>query len=196
MAKEIERRPRRLRRTVFGWPGKIVLAVLIGGGIGYGVNEALDPPRPAIVQPAEELVPTPTETPRVTPTAEDLRAAHFARLEELDSTLREGDVEAWLRRAGLSWDGELEVDARQIEEETTPTGRIVAAGVQVNARELRVPWPNVVTTDVPDRITETPNTRRHTPDLRNRSTLYTEVTANGPVTVWVDAQNWQQLAPR
>ncbi len=121
--------------------------------------------------------------------------AHFARLTILDDVFRSQGLESWLKAAGLTWDGNI-VEARQIEEEVSPASKIVAAGVQVNVKNLRVQWPNIVTTDVKSRITTTADTVQYTPDARNGSTLYTNVVANGPVTIWIDAQNWGQFTSR
>jgi len=119
---------------------------------------------------------------------------HWQRLERLDPVFRNQGWQAWLRAAGITW-AAIDTEARQIEEETSPAGRILASGLQVKAENMWVPWPNVVTTDVTSRITETNTTRKHQPDLRNASVLYTNVYANGPVTVWVGGSNWGQLWP-
>lgn len=152
------------------------------------------------------LTPTPTATPTVAATAAVTQtvtavavsgapdADHWERLERLDPVFRNQRWQAWLSEAGITWDS-ISADARQIEEETSPAGQILASGLQVNAVNLWVPWPNIVTTDVPSRITETSTTRKHQPDLRNASVLYTNVYARGPVTVWVDGSNWGQLVP-
>lgn len=137
---------------------------------------------------------TPSSSNVITTTGDATATEHWARLEELDPVFRTQGWEAWLQAAGMTWDS-IRADARQIEEETSPEGRILASGLQVDAVNLWVPWSNIVTTDTPSRITETTATRKHQPDLRNRSTLYTNVWATGPVTVWIDGSNWGQLLP-
>lgn len=136
----------------------------------------------------------PTSGARYGTSTSTTEETHWQRLERLDPVFRNQGWQAWLKEAGMTWNS-ISADARQIEEETSPTGRILASGLQVNAGNLWVPWPNIVTTDVPTRITVTSQTRKHQPDLRNASVLYTNVYANGPVTVWVDGSNWGQLRP-
>jgi hypothetical protein len=115
------------------------------------------------------------------------------RLSTLDKTFRSQGWRAWLAAAGLTWD-DVSADARQIEEEIC-NDQVVAAGIQVKVKNLTVHWPAIVSTDDPSRIHSTASTRQHQPDMRNPSVLYTEVIANGDVTIWVDAANWGQLAP-
>lgn len=124
----------------------------------------------------------------------DYEAEHWKRLRELKPVFEQKGWQAWFTAAELTWDS-ISADARQIEEETTPDSEIVPAGLQVNAVNLHVTWPNIVTTSEPNRITETADTRKYQPDPGNPSTLYTNVVANGEVTVWVDGQNWGQLWP-
>ncbi len=155
-------------------------------------DEETTPPEEEAAPP-EDTVPPDEDTDGSQPDGSmDPVVAHFARLSELDPVFRSSGVEAWLQAAGITWSGVLK-DARQIEEEVRPDGKIVAAGVQVEASNLSVPWPNIVTTDVPGRITETSTMVSYTPDPANGSTLYTNVVANGPVTIWIDGQNWGQF---
>lgn len=138
---------------------------------------------------------TGTLTQTATPTKTDPQAAHFARLERLDPTFRSQGTEAWLRAAGISWDS-IGFSARQPEEETSPSGKISVSGKQIDGKNVIVNWPNIVTTDVPGRITESPQTIKYQPDPNNGSTLYTNVVANGPVTIWIDGQNWGQFTSK
>lgn len=119
-----------------------------------------------------------------------------SRLVRLDAIFRSGGVEAWLKAAGFSWVS-LQFDARNIEEETISYEgtRVVASGIQVTATGLQVLWPAIVTTGTPSAITKGASTRMYQPDLRNPSTLYSNVEVNGAVTIWVDASNWAQLWP-
>lgn len=167
---------------------------------------AVPPTATQIVQPTS--YPTYTPYPTAVPTPTQVAAAttgsntygapstdHWARLEQLDPVFRSQGLENWLKAAGLTWDGSV-VEARQPEEETSPQGRISVSGVQLNVKNLKVNWPNLVTTDVPSRITTGSTTIQYKPDARNGSTLYTNVVANGPVTVWVDGSNWGQFTSR
>lgn len=125
------------------------------------------------------------------------QAAHFARLMELDPYFRSGGWEGWMKAAGFTWDAVQ--DARQPEEETYDpdfdgTGNDYVAGLQIVATNVEVYWPNAVTTDTPTRITETDTTEKILAAQNTGSTVYTNVIANGPVTVYADATNWGQLA--
>ena len=120
--------------------------------------------------------------------------AHWERLVALDPVFRDQGLEAWLGKAGFKWIS-LSVDARQIEEETSPERRVLAAGVQVDGQGIEVLWPACVTTDDPGEIVVRDDSRQYQPDLTNPSVLYTNVMANGTVTLWVDCSNWEQLFP-
>lgn len=135
--------------------------------------------------------PAATATQAPAPSANPLDA-HWARLEQLDPTFRSGGWQAWLNTAGITWDGNT-MEARQIEEETSPESRILASGTQVRGRNIWIPWPNIVTTDRPNEITKTANTVQHQPDLRNGSVLYTNVVLNGQGTIWVSGYSWGQF---
>lgn len=171
-----------------GWG--LVAPLFVGGAPVGQVAQATQAPvavaTAATSQPAATAAPATLAQPAQT---------HWGRLEQLDGVFRVQGVEAWLRAAGLTWDS-LVVEARQIEEETSPAGRVLASGVQVRATNLRVGWPNIVTTDTPSRVTTSAETVQHTPDQRNPSTLYTNVTANGPVTVWTSGLSWGQFTGR
>lgn len=119
---------------------------------------------------------------------------HWNRLDELDVIFRRDGVEAWLRAAGFQWRSLSSIGARQVEEETSPRGRILASGIQVAVDGLRTPWPTCLTTDQP--VTSGPNTRSHQPDPRNPSMIWVEVpNFSGRATLYVDCSNWQQLRP-
>lgn len=181
----------------------ITTTILALAAAACEVGDPLGPARPTAT-PGPVAVATATSAPPAVgggppaATAAPATASvqtHWSRLEQLDPVFRSQGIEAWLRAAGLTWDG-LAVEARQIEEETSPAGRVLASGVQVRATGLRVNWPNIVTTDVPSRIATGPGTVQHTPDQRNPSTLYTNVVANGPVTIWTSGLNWGQFTSR
>jgi len=134
---------------------------------------------------------TKTTTPSGNPTG-DPQAAHFARIEGLDPSFRSGGWTAWLSAAGIQCKSIR--DARQPEEETnSKTGRISVSGLQVVATNCQVNWPSIVTTDVPSRVTTNSNTVQYKPDPNNGSVLYTNVVANGEVTIYADGQNWGQF---
>ena len=118
------------------------------------------------------------------------------RLIQLDATYRSQGWQGWLKAVGVQCDSVVE--ARQPEEETLVgsdgTTHIVVSGLQLNGT-CSVNWPAIVTTDHASYITTTAATRQYQPDLRNQSVLYTNVVANGPVTVWADGTNWGQLTP-
>jgi len=121
------------------------------------------------------------------PATSDPQVAHFARLESLDPTFRSGGWQAWLSAAGVQC--QTVRDARQPEEETSSSGKISVAGLQVEAQNCHVPWPNIVTTDVPTRVvSKDANSVEYKPDPNNGSVLYTNVTVTGPVTIWADGQ--------
>ncbi len=132
--------------------------------------------------------------PTSTPVVNDRNANHFGRLKSLDPIYRSQGLEAWLRAAGITWTS-LTPDARQIEEETSPEGSILAAGVQVKGSNISVPYPNCVTTDDPGEVRKNPSSRQHQPDIHNPSLIYTNVIASGTVTIWADCSNWEQLDP-
>jgi hypothetical protein len=141
-------------------------------------------PPPATASPTNgEICPT-------TPEAE--KAAHEARLRQLDPIYRTQGLEAWLHAAGFTYDTlTLKQDARQIEEETLSDGTIVAAGVQVRVTGLDVPWPDIMTTDQP-----VPNGFSYQPDPNNQSRLWSGVEGfSGNATLYVDGQNWNQMCP-
>lgn len=196
------------------WPLAVLataagLAILFGVAIGamwlasdpFDDDDGTTPAQPT----AQPTAAPPTGTPPpATATAVppgggspngDPHDAHFARLESLDPSFRSGGWNAWLNAAGIQCESIR--DARQPEEETnSKTGRISVSGLQVVAKNCSIPWPNIVTTDVPSRITESSATVKHKPDPNNGSTLYTNVVANGEVTIYADGQNWGQFTSR
>lgn len=125
--------------------------------------------------------------------------AHTKRLVELDPEFRQKGTFAWLNRAGFSFKGlSFLQEARQVEEETlTVDGntRILASGVQVDVTGLDVPWPNALTTSDPSVVGKARVCVQ--PDPSNPSRLCTDVKGfSGKATLYVDAQNWAQLAPQ
>lgn len=125
----------------------------------------------------------------------DPQGSHFTRLESLDPTYRSQGYLAWLSAAGVKC--QAVVQARQPEEETSPSGKISVAGLQISATQCHVPWPNIVTTDTPSRVvSKDSNSVEHKPDPNNGSVLYTNVTVTGPVTIWIDGSNWGQFTSK
>lgn len=125
--------------------------------------------------------------------------AHTKRLVELDPEFRQKGTFAWLVKAGFSFKGlSVKQEARQVEEETlTVDGntRILASGVQVDVTDLDAPWPNALTTSDPSVVGKARVCVQ--PDPSNPSRLCTDVKGfNGKATLYVDAQNWAQLAPK
>jgi len=135
-------------------------------------------------------------------TTTDFIALHWKRLAEFDPIFRQSnntDWQGWLKAAGVTWDT-MSKDARQVEEETSPEGNVYISGVQVDGCGVKINWPNIVTTDVPGRITsKAGNSFEYQPDKRpngNKSVLYTNVVACGPVTIWISGYSWGQFTSR
>lgn len=141
---------------------------------------------------AEEPTPTPvppTPMPEVAeqPSAAELEVKHKARLEKLDPTFRDAGYDAWLKRAGFTWDT-IDYRTDQIIEETW-SERQWASGLPVTVTDLDAPWPTALTTDE-----DVPNGRCIT--VGPESQLCTDVIGfDGRATVYVDVQNWSQLSP-
>lgn len=114
-------------------------------------------------------------------------AAHRVRLEQLDPTFRMSGFEPWLKVAGFSW-STLTLRTDQIVEETW-SGRQWASGVPVVITGLSAPWPNALTTDA---VVPSGRCVRAGPS----SQVCVDVVGfSGRATLYVDAQNWAQLAP-
>lgn len=164
-------------------------------------SEASGTPTPTRTpEPTKTPTPEPTRTPRPTATAtarlkEQLSPAeaHTKRLIQLDQIWKEKGIEAWLASAGFS--GKIIPAAREIETEVVNdngNAKIVASGIQAKVEHLNAEWPSVMTTDQPG----VKSARSFQPDKNNPSTIYTDVTNyTGNATLWVDGQNWRQLAP-
>lgn len=123
--------------------------------------------------------------------------AHNARLVALDPSFRSGGWTGWMKAAGFTWDAVR--DARQPEEETievdgVPNGYV--SGLQIVATNVAVNYPNAVTTDTASRITRTSSTFDVLANSNTGSRLYTNVIANGPVTIYADVRNWGQFVQR
>ena len=98
-------------------------------------------------------------------------------------------VQAWLKKAGYTWNS-LEVQARNPEEEVI-NNMILASGLQVKVTNLNASYPAGLSTDQPV------NGICVIPDPNNPSRLCTNVKGfNGNATLWTDASNWGQLAPK
>lgn len=162
-------------------------------------KEALDEAKKARpAAPSTSATPgTITGTGQVTQpgSSSDPLVSHWQRLEQLDGNFRSQGWENWLKSAGVTWDGN-QIEARQIEEETSPASRIFASGIQVRGKNIQVNWPVVVTTDRPNEIAETANTVKHQPDMRNPSVLYTNVVLNGQGTIWISGYSWGQFSSK
>lgn len=118
-----------------------------------------------------------------------------ARLLSLDAVYRSSGWQNWLNTAGVTW-GSNVVEARQPEEETLLVNgeyRVLVSGVQIRGNGVIVNYPNCLTTDRPSEVSLGVNSRTFQPDLRNPSTLYTNVVLNGQATVWTDCSNWSQM---
>lgn len=120
---------------------------------------------------------------------------HWGRLESLHP--HRGSMEEWLRAAGFTWDS-IRHDARQPLQDDSPPPRSTryVSGYIVDGRNIVVNWPNIVTTDRPERITKRDDTVQYMPDPKDPSVLYTNVVANGPVTVYASGYNWGQFTSR
>jgi|GEM_PF-3539531 len=150
--------------------------------------------QPIIVTTAEVTTPTVTTTEVTGTPAETPSEAHAERLIELNQVFEEDGIEAWLTAAGIT--GNIQISARQVEQETVIDNNgqpeIVASGIQISGTDINVPWPDVMTTDQP----VLQNERSYQPDPNNPSKIYTGVIDyNGNATVYVDGQNWSQMAP-
>lgn len=126
-------------------------------------------------------------------------AAHWTRLRDLDPVFRASGWQAWLLKAGISWDTiellfpDIQKDARQIEEETDPNIQPLASGIQVKGTGVIIGWPNILTTDRPGEVTPL-DEFQWLPTTNNPSVLYTNVVLNGQGTIWIDGTNWGQFA--
>lgn len=170
---------RRLKKEVLGYAiGTMLLAAAVGGGYFY----------PREGWPELPFLATPTasaaagQTPEALPTPEE-------RLKDLDVIFTEQGPKAWLEAAGFTFTS-LELDARQ-PEETLLGNKIVATGFQVKVTDLNANWPAGLTTDQPV------NGNCVKPDPNNLSKVCTNVRGfNGNATLYVDLQDWRQLAPK
>jgi|GEM_PF-2769996 len=151
--------------------------------------------------PATEAPAAATEAPieaPAQPTAQmsnaDARKVHLVNLREVyDSQGWTG----WLVAAGVVFD-ESKVESRQpVETGVTVNGQYhtVVEALVIRATGMQVNWPACVTTDRPNEITVSSQTKQHQPDLQNPSVLYTNVVLNGQGTVYADCSDWGQLDP-
>ncbi|PJE63511.1 hypothetical protein COU89_02935 [Candidatus Roizmanbacteria bacterium CG10_big_fil_rev_8_21_14_0_10_45_7] len=157
-------------------------------------SQATEPPA-ATEAPAEATeAPVATEAPTEAPTQTE-PADRIARLIELDKVYRAQGWMAWLKSAGVTCDAAVE--ARQPEEETVTDANgahVVVSGIQVKGN-CTIPWPAVVTTDRPNEVETSADSRTYQPDLKNPSVMYTNAKLKGQGTIWVDSSNWGQLDP-
>lgn len=189
-----------LNLSRFMVPAAVVAAILLFGILAWTlIDRATDDDgnTPAGPGGTQTQVPggTQTQVPGTT-VGLDPKGTHFPRLEKLDPSFRSGGFLPWLNAAGVSCQAVQQ--ARQPEEETNPnTGKISVAGIQVSATSCHVAWPAIVTTDTPSRvISKDSNSVQYQPDPNNGSTLYTNVTVDGPVTIWADGTNWGQFTSK
>lgn len=147
---------------------------------------------PVVVSDAPQAEDAPIEAP-AQPAAQP--ADRVARLIELDKVYRAQGWMAWLKAAGVTCDAAVE--ARQPEEETLTDANgahVVVSGIQVKGN-CTIPWPAVVTTDRPNEVETSADSRTYQPDLKNPSVMYTNAKLKGQGTIWVDSSNWGQLDP-
>lgn len=135
----------------------------------------------------------PTE-PSVLPTPQiSAKDAHDQHLLALDPTYRSSGWENWLLAAGIEFDASR-VESRQPVEEVIQ-GHVTVTSLVIRATGMVINWPACVTTDHPEQVKLSADTRQHQPDLRNASVMYTNATLNGQGTVYADCSDWGQLDP-
>jgi hypothetical protein len=149
---------------------------------------------PVVVSDAPQAEDAPIEA-HAQPVA-NLDQDRVARLIKLDAVYRSSGWQEWLKVAGITCDASVE--ARQPEEETVVdangTVHVVVSGIQVKGN-CTIPWPAVVTTDRPNEVETSADSRTYQPDLKNPSVMYTNAKLKGQGTIWVDSSNWGQLDP-
>jgi len=128
-------------------------------------------------------------------------AIHQQFLAELDPYFHDYDWKTWFDTAGFTADS-VKLQARQPEEDSFDTdgdleGDLnLVSGLQVDVKNAVVIWPNVVTTNDPGRITK--KLKGYQANLVDSdgqgSTQYTNVIANGEVTVYASGFSWSQLS--
>ena len=134
--------------------------------------------------------------PTLAPTG-GLTEDRVTRLIRLNEVYKVQGWQAWLAATGATWNNG-QVESRQPVEATVLASdglHVVVEGLVIRATNLTVIWPNCVTTDRPNEVATTSVTRRHQPDLRNPSVIYTEVVLNGQGTYYGDCTNWGQMNP-
>lgn len=154
-----------------------ILAFVLGAlamGIGYVPNSTA-----AAVAPATSA-----------PVVIDPRIQHLL---DLDKVYRSQGWEGWLRTAGIQFDS-AKVESRQPVEEVIMS-HITVTSLVIRATDMVVNWPACITTDRPNEVKTSSETRQYQPDLTNPSVLYTNATLNGQGTVYADCSDWGQLDP-
>lgn len=121
------------------------------------------------------------------------QVSHDQHLLDLDPTYRSKGWEAWLRAAGIDFDAS-KVESRQ-PVEAVINSHVTVTSLVIRATGMKVNWPACITTDHPEMVVTSSDTRQHQPDLRNPSVLYTNATLNGQATVYADCSDWGQLDP-
>ncbi len=164
-----------------------LLAFLIGGAVVASSQLTEVAPKATEESVAPEA-PAQPATPQMS--AKD---AHDQHLLALDPTYRSQGWEAWLRAAGIQFDSS-KVESRQPVEEVIQ-GHVTVTSLVIRATGMKVNWPACITTDRPNEVSTSSETRQYQPDLRNPSVLYTNATLNGQGTVYADCSDWGQLDP-
>ena len=195
------------RRTFLGLGGIVALSMALGScnrpestrgeltdrgesteGLSVSKPTKTSEPTPT-PSPTKKSTPEATPIPKVTEqhSADELEEKHRARLEELDPIFRKSGFDAWLKKAGFTWDT-IQYRTDQIIEETWSEEQW-ASGVPVTVTGLNTPWPCALTTN------EYVPTGRHI-EAGPENQLCTDVeNFNGKATVYVDVQNWPELDP-
>lgn len=153
--------------------------------VGTAVAEfGMEPPATPTLIPAEGVPAQPTAMSA---------SSHDQHLLDLDPIYRSQGWESWLRAAGINFDAS-KVESRQ-PVEAVINGHVTVTSLVIRATGMKVNWPACVTTDHPEQVSTSADTRQHQPDLRNASVMYTNVTLNGQGTVYADCSDWGQLDP-
>lgn len=127
------------------------------------------------------------------PAQANAQVPHDQHLLNLDPTYRSQGWEAWLRAAGIQFDSS-KVESRQ-PVEAVIKDHVTVTSLVIRATGMKVNWPACITTDRPNEVSTSSETRQYQPDLTNPSVMYTNATLNGQGTVYADCSDWGQLDP-
>ena len=186
--------------------------------VGYRQHmDCLDPTGPFAAWVVESILempggcgtptgPIPTRTLRPTPTATGTPAAEVCSLElattrhcTLLHALNDPYTGNWqeLFKAGLTASVGAGTKLVQLLNDSTcppySDGRKMIGGAVLDCVNCTVPWPAIVTTDTASRITRTAQTR--TMPGNQGDVIYTNVTANGVVSIWFTGYQMCSLWP-